>query len=177
MLANTQSLKLLGVLFDKKLTFETHIRSTVSNIAQKVGILRKCRSIYDCNTILSASVFIHLFLLFFEYFAPVWSSATICHVRLFDHVFGMIRFLLPDVNINLDHRRIVGSLSLFFKIFQNSSHSLHSRLPQLFNPNPIRNTRRTFNLNTLSFTPILCSTEQFSLSFFPVQPVLRLGTP
>ena len=164
LLENASSLKLLGVVFDQKLTFENHIRSTVSNIAQKVGILRKCRSIYECNTIVR-QCFYSFILPFFEYCAPVWSSAAVCHLRLFDRVFGMIRFLLPDININLDHRRSVGSLSLFFKIVQNQSHPLHSRLPLLFNP--IRNTRRTVNLNTLSFTPIRCSTEQFSRSFFP----------
>ena len=39
------SFKLLGVLSDKKLTFEKHLRSVATNIAQKVGILRKCLSI------------------------------------------------------------------------------------------------------------------------------------
>ena len=67
----------------------------------------------------------------------------------------MIQFLLPDVNISLDHRQ---------KIVQNPSHPLHSRLPQLFNP--ICNTRQTVNLNRLSFTSVRCSTEQFLRSFF-----------
>ena len=43
--------KLLGVLFDKKLTFEKHLRSVATSIAQKVGILRKCVSIYNSHSI------------------------------------------------------------------------------------------------------------------------------
>ena len=39
-LAMNDSFKLLGVLFDKKLTFEKHIRFVTSSIAEKVGILR-----------------------------------------------------------------------------------------------------------------------------------------
>ena len=164
LLSDTSSLKLLGVVFDQKLTFETHIRSTVSNISQKVGILRKCRSIYDSNPIVR-QCFYSFILPFFEYCAPVWSSAADCHLRLFDRVFNMIRFLLPDININLEHRRSVGSMSLFYKIFRNPSHPLHSKLPQLFNP--VRVTRRTVNLNNFSFNRVICSTEQFSRSFFP----------
>ena len=93
-------------------------------------------------------------------------SAAPCHMHLFDRVFNMIRFLLPDVDISLDHRRSVGSLSLFYKIVHNPAHPLYNRLPQPFNP--IRNTRQTANLNTLSFSPVHFSTEQFSRSFFPV---------
>ena len=39
LLSNTSSLKLLGVVFDQKSSFEIHIRSTVSNFAQNVWIL------------------------------------------------------------------------------------------------------------------------------------------
>ena len=46
-LINSNTLKLLGVYFDSKLTFECHLRSVASNISQKIGILKKCRSLYD----------------------------------------------------------------------------------------------------------------------------------
>ena len=70
-LAMDDSFKLLGVLFNKKLTFEKHVRIVASNITQKVGILRKCLSIYDSHSILR-NCFFSFILPLFEYCAPVW---------------------------------------------------------------------------------------------------------
>ena len=40
-LSTSDSFKILGVTFDKKLTFEEHI-CNIASISQKVGILRSC---------------------------------------------------------------------------------------------------------------------------------------
>ena len=38
----SSSLKLLGVVLDDKLSFEKHLRSVASSVAQKTGLIRKC---------------------------------------------------------------------------------------------------------------------------------------
>ena len=40
------SFKILGILFDSKFTFEKHIRSVSSSVAQKIGLLRKSHKVF-----------------------------------------------------------------------------------------------------------------------------------
>ena len=46
------SFKILGVLFDSKFTFEQHVRSTSSSVAQKIGLLRKSYKIFGDPSVL-----------------------------------------------------------------------------------------------------------------------------
>ena len=96
-LAMDDSFKLLSVLFDKKLTFVKHIQSVASSIAQKMGILRKCLSIYEFHSI-PQICFISFILPLFKYCAPVWSPAVETHLNLLDRSFNMIKFLLSENN-------------------------------------------------------------------------------
>ena len=95
-LDNFDVLKLLGVLFDKKLTIEKHIRSTTYSIAQKVGILQKCKSIYDSQSICT-ELFSFLFHFSYLYLSIViWRSAADTHLKLLDRSINMVKFRLPD---------------------------------------------------------------------------------
>ena len=51
-LSTSDSFKILGVTLDSKFTFEKHIRSLSSSIAQKIGILRKSFKIFGEQSIL-----------------------------------------------------------------------------------------------------------------------------
>ena len=113
-LAIDDSFKLLGVLFDQKLTFEKHIQSVVSGLAQKVKILRKCLSIYESHSILQSFFFSFNFPLF-EYCAPVWSSATGTHLKLLDRSFNMVKFLLPEIRGDLAIVAFLGLCHFFLK--------------------------------------------------------------
>lgn len=161
---NCNTLKLLGVTLDAKLTFEPHLRSVASSVSQKVGLLRKCRKIYSDDAIVR-NCFYSFILPFFEYCSPVWLSAAESNLKLLDRAFGQIRFLLPNLGINLAHRRLVGSLALFHKIYFNPNHPLHSKLPLAFQP--IRLTRHALGLNDRAFTLVRCNTNQYSRCFIP----------
>ena len=77
------SLKLLGVLIDGKLTFEKHLRSVASSIAQKTGLLRKCfRALGNDDAVLKS--FYAFILPCFEYCMPIWLSAAEYHLKLLD---------------------------------------------------------------------------------------------
>ena len=128
LLVTSNSFKILGVLFDSKFTFEQHLRSISSSIAQKVGLLRKSYKIFGDQMVL-LKCFNSFILPCLEYCSPVWSSAADSHLKLLDKNLRCCKFLIPDLNISLPHRCSVSSLCMLYKISNNPSHPLHSYLP------------------------------------------------
>ena len=133
---NVQTVRLLGVTFDTKVTFESHLRSVTGIVSQKIGIMRKCWQMYRDNSLV-LKCFYSFILPFFEYCSSVWMSAAASHINMLERVFASARFLAP-ANIKLDHRRDVAASCLLFKILNNPDHPMHSRLPP-----PIEHARRT----------------------------------
>ena len=161
---NVLELKLLGVLFDSKLTFEMHIRNITSIVSQKVGILRKCWQTFQDDTLVM-KCFYAFILPFFEYCSVVWSSAAPTHLNMLQRVFMSARFLFRQ-NISLEHRRNVAALCIFYKIINNPKHPLHSRLPEpaIF----LRRTRMNQRLNSRSLRSVLSvNSAQFNRTFLP----------
>ena len=156
--------KILGVILDSKFTFEKHIRSISSSVAQKIGILRKSFKIFGDQSILK-NCFNSFILPCFEYCSPVWSSAADCHLKLLDKNLNAIKFLILDLRINLWHRRSISSLCMLYKIYHNVEHPMHSILPSLYLPPRI--TRNAANLNSLAFSFVRFNTTQFPRSFIP----------
>ena len=161
---NCSFVKLLGVTLDPKLTFERHLRDVASMISQKVGILRRCRQIYSSDDIVR-NCFYSFLLPNFEYCHSVFISASDTSLGLLGRAFNQIRFLLPNLNISLEHRRRVGFLTHFFKIVSDPEHPLHGLLPPHYRP--ARDTRQSRRSNNLSFVVARVNTSQFSRSFFP----------
>ena len=167
-------LKLLGVTLDSKLTFELQLRNMVRAISPKLGILRKCRRIYDDDNIIRRCFFSFI-LPHFEYCSSVWLSAAESHLRLLDRSFNSVKFLLPDLNLDIGHRRDVGALSVLYKIVNDNSHPLHKFLPDFHQP--ARVTRSSAALNCMAFVVSRCSTSQFSRCFFNATCKLWNGLP
>ena len=140
------------------------MHAVASSISQKVGLLRKCIRIYSDVEVIR-NCFFSFILPHFEYCSPVWLSASEVHLRLLDRAFNQIKFLLPSLNINLRHRRLVGALSYLFKICTVDGHPLSQFLPD--SHQPTRATRRAANLNDRAFLLARCRTTQFSRCFFP----------
>ena len=157
-------IRLLGVTLDSRLTFEKHIRSVSSSIAQKTGLLRKCFKTFACESTVIKSFYAFI-LPHFENCTPVWMSAAGCHLKLLDRALNAIKFISPSISLDLGHRRQVGALSIFFKIYNNALHPLHSLLPEPLNP--LRMTRFTLNLNDLAMKFMRSNTTQFSRCFIP----------
>ena len=51
-LNSCDSFKILGVIFDSKFTFEKHIRSVSSSVAQTIGLLRKSFRVFGAQNVL-----------------------------------------------------------------------------------------------------------------------------
>ena len=154
--------KLLGVLIDDKLTFEKHIRTLASSISQKTGLLRKCYRCFRDEDVIIRSFFAFI-LPCFEYCSAVWSSAAATHLRLLDRALSGIRFLIPDLNIDLAARRDTAGLCLLFKIFNSLNHPMKVKLPHRFVPG--RATRLAGSMNSLAFQKVRFNTNQFSRCF------------
>ena len=163
-LTTNNSFKSLGVIFDSKFTFESHIRSMSTSIAQKLGLLRKSSKMFGDQSVLM-KCFNSFILPSFEYCSPVWCSAVDSHLKLLDRNLNGCKFLIPSLDTNLWHRRSISCLCMLFKTYHNSEHPLHSELPNLFQP--VRVTRAAVNSQPLSFSRVRCSTVQYSRSFIP----------
>ena len=158
------SCKILGVIFDSKFTYEKHIRSLSSSISQKIGLLRKSHKIFGDSSVLK-KCFNSFILPCLEYCSPAWSSAAPSHLKLLDRNVRACQFLVPDLEIDLWHRRSVSSLCMLYKIFHNSDHPLNGELPNLFQPTRV--TRNALRSNSLAFSLPRSNTQQYSRCFIP----------
>ena len=163
-LSTYSSFKILGILFDSKFTFEQHIRSISSSVAQKIGLLRKSHKIFGDLSVVR-KCFYSFILPCLEYCSPAWSSAAASHLKLLDKTVRACKFLVPDLDVDLWHRRSVSSLCMLYKIFHNPKHPLNSELPNLFEPTRV--TRNALRLNSLAFSVQRCNTSQYSRCFIP----------
>ena len=163
-LEKKNSFKILGILFDSKFTFEQHIRSMSSSVSQKIGLLRKSHRIFGDSAVLK-KCFNSFILPCLEYCSPVWSSAVDTHLSLLEKNIRACKFLIPDLEVDLGHRRKVSSLCMLYKILRNPNHPLNSELPNRFQP--ARATRYALSLNSRAFVPVRYRTNQFSRCFIP----------
>ena len=173
-LSTCDSFKILGVVLDTKFTFEKHIRSMSSSIAQKTGILRKSFKIFGEQSILR-NCFNSFILPIFEYCSPVWCSAAVSHLKLLDRNLNAIKFLIPDLEIDLWHRRAVSSLCMLYKIFHNKDHPVYTLLPSMYQPRRV--TRNAVAAHSSTFSSIRLNTNQYSRSFVPAITKLWNGLP
>ena len=90
------SLNLLRVTLDNKLTFEKR---------KKTGLIRKCYKTLGINDAVLKSFYVFI-LPCFEYWSPVWCSASNLYLKLFNGAFNNIRFFLLDILINLENVEI-----------------------------------------------------------------------
>ena len=158
-------LMVLGVLIDSKLTFEAQLRSLAVSASKKLGILRKAVSVFR-DTSLVERCFWSFLLPVMEYCSPVWMSAATCHLNLLDKIVrSASRLSGGRITCNLEHRRNVASLCMFYKIRGNQSHSVHSLIPPARGAR--RATRGALAAHSLSLEMPRARTEQFSRSFVP----------
>jgi hypothetical protein len=164
-LLESKELPILGVCFDSRLMFGAHVRSVAATAAQKLGIMRKARRLFD-DQALAVRCFWTYILPFLEYCSPVWGSTAQSHLCLLDRIVrGAAALTAGGVQCDLNHRRTVASVYMLHKILFNSSHILNPALPGRYVP--MRSTRRTTGLHVNALAPIRCRTGQYGRSFVP----------
>ena len=164
-LSDVSEVDILGVRFDSKLTFESHIRAVAASAAQRLGIMRRANRIFGDRSLV-VRCFWSFLLPVLEYCSPVWGSASVTHLRLLDRVVhGAAGLSEGGVVCDLHHRRSVASLCMFYKVIHNDAHPLYPVLPSTYVP--ARYTRRAVLLHAYALNPVRCRTVQFSRCFVP----------
>ena len=159
-LTTNDSFKNLGVTYDRKFTFQSHLHSSV--IAQHLGLLRK--SLKICGDQLVLLKYFNSFILpCFEYCSPVCLSVADLYLKLFDRNLNDCKFLVPAHNTDLWHHRSISCLCRLFKIYDNPALPLHQERPSLFHA--VRETRNAVKSHSHSFSVVSCSTAQYSTYF------------
>ena len=112
--------------FDRKLTFEDHVRGIVSRVSQRIGILRFVKLVFlDSSSLLLCISFPIL-----EYCSPVWGSAAECHLQLLERQVYSVAWLCPvQIFLSSCHRRHVAALCMLYTVNSNSNPFLFSELP------------------------------------------------
>ena len=62
----------------------------------------------------------------FECCSPLRCFAAVSHLKLLDRNLNAIKFLIPELAVDLWHRRAVSSLCMLYKIFHNVDHPVHT---------------------------------------------------
>ena len=93
----------------------------------------------------------------------MWGSAADAHLGLLRRITGAVASVgwLGD----LQHRRDVGALSMFYKIVGSPSHSLHQEVPT--RRRTVRVTRESVATHERALAPVRCRTSQFARCFVP----------
>ena len=161
-----KELRILGVILDPKLSFKSHISSVVALASSKLGILRKALQVYQLPALVS-QCFWSFLLPVLEYCSPVWMSACATDLRLLDRIVTRAgRLCNNQIVCNLNHRRNVASLCMFYKVWNNPSHPVRELIPPLHVP--LRATRRTISAHRFTLDAPRVRTCQFANTFIPV---------
>ena len=141
------NLDILGVKFDRRLTFEDHVRGIVSSVSQRTGILRLVKRVFVNISVLPTAK---------------------CHLQFLDRQVYTVARLFPEQTfLPLCYRRHVAALCMLYKVNSNSNHCLFSELPSA--SVRVRHTQAAAAAHTLEFDVSRCRTSQFARCFLPAQ--------
>jgi len=118
----------LGVTFNSKLSFDTHIDNIIAKAKQRLYLLRKSFVSCDCRALILA--FKTYILPLLEYCSPVWSPCLITDILRIEAVQRKFTksLIICDDNVSykerletcelksLEYRRLLADLYLFYKI-------------------------------------------------------------
>lgn len=139
---NSNQMKLLGVIFDSKLSFAAHIRQTALRANNRLRFLRKAARFLDRK---GAATIYHGFVRpLLEYAPLVWMGAAQTHLRQLDRVQRRALHILgPNVLLqSLEARRTVAALTYLYKLMcLDGPPQLVSIVPPLRQPTTNPRTR------------------------------------
>ena len=155
-------MRIFGVTYDSKLTFETYVREVVSKAARSLGAVRRAGKLFDCLRVLKScfNAFVRSSL---EYCASLWMSSTEFHLGLLDSIVRSAERLCAGELCSLAHRRRkVSALCLLNRIYHRVDNLMNGYLNHIV---AARNTRASAALGELTLVIPRCRTDQFSRSF------------
>merc|ERR1711905_100256 len=123
----SDSLVILGVTLDSKMTFEQHVMNVTSSVARSMGNMRRASKVFGTEDVLT-TCFRSNCLSMLEYCASSWWSAATTHLGLLDRIVKKGERLCGRELCDLEHRRRVSSICMLYKINNNPNHALRDVL-------------------------------------------------
>ena len=134
-IAEADTLSLLGLTIQNDMRWNTHIISVAKEASKCLGFLKRCRKYFSASDI--RKIYVSYIRPRMEYNSHVWTGASRSSLELLDRVQRRAIKIIGDKSISdslesLEHRRCVGSISLFYRYFNgNCSREVHELLPEL----------------------------------------------
>ena len=160
--ADVDTLKLLGVTFDRHLHYGQHLRTTALRAARQIGFLRKAFKVLDHKGRTAAyKGFVRPML---EYYPLVWSGAADGHLRRLDKVQKRALSLLGQGTIvdSLVLRRTVSGLCSLYKLLSGPppAHTACSASPTIGPHRKPQDEATTGNgPSVLALSPLACALQ------------------
>ena len=153
--------KHLGVHFNNRLTWDTHIEAIYSSCARQIGILRRLRNKVSHSTM--RRIYVGAIRPKLEYACPVWSGSNVKKLEQLQASFARRHQLaLPS----LQSRFAYHSLVLFFKIrLKVAPNYLNTLLPSL-------SSSSGYSFRKLSYPVPIVAKSMTLQSFFPRSIIL-----
>jgi hypothetical protein len=135
-------LNILGVSFSRDLTWKDHVVSLTKQASKRLGVLRRLQRFFTSDQLLA--LYKGIVRPCMEYASHIWGYSPPSHTVLLDRVEARAFRIINDPVLtnclqSLSTRRIVASLSLFYRYYNgHCSSELSNRLPP-----PLRRVRAT----------------------------------
>ena len=152
-----KNLRLLGVTFDSKLTWKTHVTVTAKKASQRIYPLKQMKSFGNISKHQLIQVYNSFILSLLEYNSPLFVGINKKNANILERIRKRCHRIICSNDCRLDcleplyHRRLKRSL-LVFKSTLHQSHILHHLSPKVLRH---------------SLSVPLCKTQRRSASFFP----------
>ena len=151
------NLDIIGVKIDSRLTFEDHVRGSVSSVSQRIVFLRLVKRFF-----VDTSVLLRCYYAFVLPIIENWGSAAECHIQLLEYQAYSVARLSPDQTfLSLCHRSHIAALCVLYKVNLNSNNCLFSELPS--SSVRVRHIRAA----AIELEVSKCRTSQFARCFLP----------
>ena len=162
------NLDILGVKFNSWLTFEDQVRSIVSSVSQRMGILRFVKRVFVDTSVLLRCYYCVFILPIFEYCSPVWG--LLLNAIFSFSIARCIRW--PGfAMITLSCRFVIAVMLLncvmLYEDNSNSHRCLFSEVPSA--SVRVRHTRAAAAVHPFEFEVARCRTSQFARCVLPAQ--------
>ena len=162
----------LGIMFDSKMSFSSHINNITAKATKILNFLR--RNLYKCSKTTKAKAYLALVRPILEYSSTVWDPHLIKNINTIEKVQRRAaRWVMSDYSQSsvtsmldklqwstLHKRRYISRLQMFYKIIY---HHLALEVPPYF----ISTQRPTRYQHTLHYIIPFANTDSYKHSFFP----------
>jgi len=167
---DTFSLRLLGTNFTSKMLWNEHVVSVTKAAAKRLGFLRRCKRFFSSTELVTIyKAYVRPLV---EFNSHLWVGAPPSTLDLLERLQRRAIRLIGDQSVTnpidtLEHRRIVGAITLFYRYYYGEcSSEISTLIPPLHNSTLV--TRQSARAHPHVVASEFCRTAKFKGTFFSV---------